>query len=474
MRSVAEENLPVTVGDLRDFPKDPIACMRALHEEHGAIAALQDEESGQRVTFVFSPEHNKTVLSDAKRFQSRFFTLRGSKRSSQRRVTSGLLSMNGDQHRRHRRMVKTPFSKPVLPDYQPAISGLVRELLDSWSVGDVRDIHHEMNSFMLRVTSAILFGLDDPDLAFETGHLIDEWVHKNHEVGVTAFIADTDISAQYDNLLDMAKQLEHNVTTMLQRRRQSKPGPDVLSLLIQARDAQGSISSEELIGHVALLFGAAHLTTAHSLTWTLLLLAQHPSVMADVFEEIDSGIDADLPTQEQTERLPLMEKAIKESMRCLPASSYSQRITAEPVELGPLTLGCGSPVVFSQYITHHRSDLFKAPDEFRPGRWEWISPGPYEYLPFGSGPRMCLGAGMAMTILKTTLPAILKKFRVSMVPGSRVDARVISTMLGPTTPVPMLLSEPDGKFEAQPISGTVLDLVDFHEMPTADEASQAA
>ena len=105
----ADEPLPITHGRLMDFPDDPIACMRRLHAEHGNICAM--EEQGQRIYFVFGPEFNHQVLSDMNTFHSQFFAIRGSRKSSQRRLTSGLLSMNGEQHKRNRRMVMDAFMK---------------------------------------------------------------------------------------------------------------------------------------------------------------------------------------------------------------------------------------------------------------------------------------------------------------------------------------------------------------------------
>jgi cytochrome P450 len=91
---------------LAEFSRDIATGLRQLHRTHGPIAALDDH--GQRVVFLFHPEYNRQVLSDATTYQARFFGIRGPKRSSQRRVTCGLLAMNGQQHRRNRRLVKEP------------------------------------------------------------------------------------------------------------------------------------------------------------------------------------------------------------------------------------------------------------------------------------------------------------------------------------------------------------------------------
>lgn len=459
--------LPITQGRLLDFSEDPISCMRRLWERHGNICAL--EEHGQRLVFVFGPEWNQKLLSDAERFHTRFFAIRGPRNSAQRRLTSGMLSINGEEHRRDRRIVKGPFEKKSIVRYHDAICELTRNMLDGWRIGQVRDMHAEMTEFMLRLTSAMLFGVDEPELALRIGRMIDRWVEMNHVTGMGAFLSHPTINADYERLLSLAERLEAEIRKMIELRRPDRNGKrstseaDVLSLLIHAHDADSALSDEKLIGHVALLFGAAHLTTAHTLTWTLFLLAQHPSVMREVDAELGSKLHGDQPDADQIDEFPVTERALKESMRILPASGSVHRIAAVPVELGPFRLSKGSVVVFSQYMTHHLPELYPEPKTFRPDRWLEISPSPYAYLPFGAGPRMCIGGPLAMRTLKTVLPMILKRYRLSMLPGTEVSGKIVSTMLGPTTPVRMLISPADGRFQAQPVTGNVHSMVDLRE-----------
>jgi cytochrome P450 len=251
-------------------------------------------------------------------------------------------------------------------------------------------------------------------------------------------------------------------------------GHDVLSLLLQAHDADGKLSDEQLVGHTALLFGAAHLTTAHTLCWTLFLLAQHPSIMQALWEEISTKVAGDSPSLEEVPRLEVMDRVLKESMRILPASGYSQRMCAEDLQLGPFRLTRGTVIVFSQFITHHMAELYPEPETFNPDRWLTITPSPYAYLPFGAGSRMCIGALLSMMTLKTALPTILKRYRLSMAADSEVNGAIISTMLSPTSSVLMEVHEPDGQFESRPITGNIHDLVTLRETRTADKTARKA
>ena len=465
----ADQPLPITHGRLMDFPEDPVACLRKLHARHGTICAM--EEQGQRIYFVFGPEYNHQILSDMTNYHSQFFAIRGSRNSPQRRLSSGLLSMNGEQHKRNRRMVMDAFMKKAILNYIPSIQSEVESLLADWVPGTERDVSRDMTDFMLRLTSVILFGIDQPEVAYKIGHMIDEWVHLNHEIGMGAFVADPTIANRYGDLLEYAGKLEAEIVGMIRMRRENSTGTDALSILINAHDSEGSISDEELVGSAALMFAAAHLTTAHSLTWTLFLLAQHPTAMSQLHQELTTNLTGGFPSMEQVEKLPFVERTIKESMRILPASSYSQRVTAAPVELGPFHLNPGAGIVFSQFITHHMPSIFSDPEAFNPNRWLKINPSPYQYLPFGAGPRMCLGAPLAMLIMKTTLPTILQRFKVTMVPNSEVSSKVISTMLGPTTSVMMRIDRQDGKFRSAPVCGNIHEMVDLREVVSTRRAA---
>ena len=460
--------LPVRQGNLPDFPRDPLACMRSLHSEFGDLAVLEDQ--GKRIAFVFSPEYNRQVLSDSRTYHSQFFAIRGGRRSAQRRVTSGLLSMNGAEHRDNRRVMMDVFSRRILPDYHSVICDLTTDLMNDWTVGQQRDLNTEMVDFMVRMTSALLFGINDAHYALELGSMIDRWVRQNHEVGMGALVSAPQFTENYEKLLADAEKLEASVQELIAAHKAQQSATsrsDVLSLMFQAQKTNEQLTDEKLVGHAALTFAAAHLTTAHTLSWTLFLLAQHPEVMGRLAEELANNTSGSRPTYEELESLTYLDWVIKESMRVLPASSYSQRVCAEPAQLGPLNLAAGTPVIFSQYLTHHRPDLFEDPDSFRPERWADISPSAYEYLPFGAGPRMCIGAPLAMVELRTSLAVMLKRFHFQMVPNSTVDGQIISTMLGPTSSVNANLLDVSESSQTVPVAGSVHGLV---KLPTAARA----
>jgi cytochrome P450 len=478
-RDAATQPGPVEQLDFSEFARDLLNGIRRLHAKFGPIAAIED--GGQRVVFLFSPEYNQEVLSDTSRFHARFFAVRGPKHSAQRRLTCGLLAMNGEQHRRNRRIVKEPFGLSAIRDYGPAVIRLTEEMLGTWRPGETRDMAEEMRQYMLRVTSTLLFGFDQPERAIRLGDMIARWVSLNDDVGVGALVPDERFHGQYQELLVFAEELEGEILAMIRERRLSADfGRDVLSILVRTHDESGGLSDEELVGQASVLFSAAHMTTAHSLAWTMFLLAQHPSVMKRLWDELSAGSTDAAETIESDGSLPkgqdlsLLDRVIKESMRLLPASAYSQRVNMEAVRLGPLKLPRGTGIVFTPLVTHRLAEIYPQPQRFLPDRWIGFQPSPYAYHPFGAGPRLCIGGPLATAILRIALRQIFKQFRLTVVPGATIEAHVESTMLVPTFGVPMRIDAADGRFQCSPISGNLCELVDLIEMPANSVAASLA
>src|SRR5690606_8195704 len=115
------------------------------------------------------------------------------------------------------------------------------------------------------------------------------------------------------------------------------------------------------------------------------------------------------------------------------------RVAQEETVLGGHALGPGTHVAVSPLMTHREPALYPEPLVFRPSRWEDASVGPYDYLPFGAGPRLCLGAGFAGQALRMVLPLILQRFEPELLPGARIDAKVHGITMGPARSLPIRL-----------------------------------
>jgi cytochrome P450 len=217
-----------------------------------------------------------------------------------------------------------------------------------------------------------------------------------------------------------------------------------------------------LAGQTAHLFNAAYHTTSYAMIWTLFLLAQHPRVMTAVCDELDEVLHAEVVTPDELPRLTLLERALKESMRLLPPVVYYPRTATRTMEMAGRAWPAGTIVVGSMYLTQHMAELFPEPDRFLPDRWLKASVSPYAYFPFGGGPRMCIGGPFSYMVMKTALSMILQRYRLTVVPGVRIERKGTFTM-GPRSGIPLIVAKQDRRFGTSEVYGTIHEMV---EMPT--------
>lgn len=451
------------------FVRDPIRFMADMWRGDKELAHL--ESNDRPFVFAFAPDLVQQILSRADIFWSLALVHPGPRNSSQRRLSMSLIGANGTAYKKRRRIFQEPLKKSVLDAYLPPVIEVTEGMLDGWQPGEVRDIYEEMHRLVLRITCGVLFGLDRPDEAFAAGDMLDEWLSADNKLGRpgTARL-DQDPDA-YDRLLQMAEETERHLLDLVGHK---QGGNDVLSLLNKAILAEDKeVTEAQLVSDLAFFFAAAHKTTATGLTWTLFLLAQHPQVLATLLADNDDVLQGETARADQLDQLQVLDRVIKESMRLLPPVPCLVRYNPEPVELAGRTWKRDTLFVTSQYFTHRDERLFPQPNRFDPDRWLSIRPSPYEYFPFGAGPRMCLGAAFSVLIMKTALSMILQRYRLSVVPGTRID-KFVSFVLEPNPGMPMSIHPPDHQYAAMPVTGDIHESIELLPDATDDEAFRAA
>jgi cytochrome P450 len=455
------------LDDPTGFLHDPIGYLVQVYRRHGR--SVTPAPGREDFVFALGPDCNEAVYLQPNLFVATGFLFPGPKNSAQRRLLAGIFNLNGERHRDHRRVMMPTFQKPkVLAQHDAVVAGC-EEFLAGWQRGEVRDVSAEMLALVARLNARLLLGVEDYDLVRELEAATDEWMALNTPLTVAGSLSLDCPRSWYDEALASSERVEKLTKQVLELRRTRPPeGFDLLAQLLQAHAADPKrLTALELVGQTAHLFAASNQSTRSALIWTLFLLAQHPAAMGDLYDELHGRLHGDAPTLANLEQLPLLERVIREALRLFPPVSYYTRATAEPTELGGRRLRKGTTVVFSHYITHHMPDIFPDPERFYPDRWLEAAPTPYEYLPYGIGPRMCIGVTYASVVLRVVLPMLLQRFRLAVVPGTRVDRRV-TTILSPRHPLPMRLDRAGRPYLDSPVVG------DVHEMVRLTRTAAAA
>jgi cytochrome P450 len=442
-------------ADLLRFVRDPIATAGRLFERYGPVAQIVrapvritnpgpgwrsgplSKATGSGVVLATGADLNREVLTQHDRYHTtgllgRLYPTHSPLSSRERpllRSMTGLFDVNDEDHRRHRRLLMPAFHKTRIEAYRGDMVRLAEELAARWRPGETRDVHSDMTELTLRVATKTLFGEDAGDRGLRLARLMQRWLLTMFSPLLLLSHADLP-GLPYRRFLDLTREIDDETMAILRAKRaRGAGGADMLSMLLAARDEDGSaLEEDDLVGHTGTIFAAGHETSTNALAWTLLLLSQHPAIARDLEDELDGVLRGGAPSVEDLTRMPLLDATVKESMRVLPPVPLHPRIVARDSELGGHALPAGSEIFLSIFHMHHDPAVFPRPRAFMPRRWETSKPSVYEYNPFSAGPRMCIGASFATMEIKIVLATLLQRFRVELPDGARVDPRVAITM----------------------------------------------
>ncbi|MEL6535489.1 MAG: cytochrome P450 [Bacteroidota bacterium] len=455
--------VPILKGrvNLMRFFGDPIGVMTKIYREHGTIGAVTAKDSS--MVCAFGPDYNQEILSNSRQyFNWADLPVEFPEGSPASRFGINLTAMNGGEHKRHRQMMQPPFLRSNIAGYRDAMVETIGEVLADWPEQGTINLKDEMVRISMLVMMRCMFGLRVKEEALALGQMSLDFLTQAVNPAVMAFPVNIP-GTPYRKFLDFCGRFENKFIELIEARRASDVAPtDVLGMLIEAADDKGTrFTNEELVGQTGLLFVAGHETTAFTLIWTLTLLSQHPETYHKLQEELEP-LQGEAPDNEKLRELSYLDAVIKESMRLLPATpNMFMRRGIDPFTLGGYDLPSGAKVILSPLITHRMPELYANPLSFRPERWETIKPSVYEYMPYGAGPRMCLGMGFADLEIRLALAMILQRWRVALPQGTTVDAKVRGITMGPKKGYTANLYPTAAEPAVNPIGGNLRELVSF-------------
>lgn len=443
-----------------EFARDSVGTLHALHDRYGSI--VQMGAGKMSATFTFHPDYTRQILSNPGLFYSyglEDIPFPFSDIEALRSLTTALSLLNGEQHKRQRRLMAPAFHNHFLPVYVEQITGAVEKYFSRWKPGEELDIYQAMDLFTIVLSMEIFVGMQADEEGQKFADLFE--VVLNLLFSPATFLLPYDLPGfAYRRLKVLGTELERQLKNLIERRRaKGLGGTDTLSLFLQAHDEDGTMmSDDEIVGETVAVFRGGSKTSASALTWTLFLLTQHPDVYAHLADELAATLRGAAPTFEQLRQLPLLEGVIKESLRLVPPVVWGVRYSMEPFELGGYPFGKGSSLIYSSHVTHRMCEIYADPYKFNPYRWETIRPSPYEYFPFNAGPRRCLGAEFAMMELKITLAMLLQRFHFSLLPNQRIE-RIGLTGSIPKYGIKMKLGDRKGRYEKMPVRGNIHKII---------------
>jgi cytochrome P450 len=301
------------------------------------------------------------------------------------------------------------------------------QMADSFEDGRVIEIDAEMAKLTLGIVVKSLFGADFTRESEEIGELMVAVLNAaNHRLNTILRLPSwipTRRNLREKRALARLDEMLHALITT--RRASAGQTEDLLSVLLAAVDDESGarMSDRQLRDEMMTLFLAGHETTANALTWTWYLVSQHPDVEAKLLSEVDAVLGGRAPTVTDLPNLPYTDMLVREVLRLYPPAPGFAREPVEDVEIGGYVVPKGSLVTVNTYALQRDPRFFEDPERFDPQRfargWEERIPR-YAYLPFGGGPRVCIGNGFAMMEARLILATVAQRCRLSLEPDQRV------------------------------------------------------
>ncbi len=418
-------------GSLFALRRDPIGTLTRTSDALGDCVHFR-VGPGARAFFFRHPEQIKDVLVT---HQHSFMKGRGLQWAKQF-LGEGLLTSEGEFHRRQRRLTQPAFHGQRIPSYGAVMTDYAVRTRERWRDGQEMDLAREMMALTMAVVAKTLFDADVGGEADEIRESLTTIIGLFHRFNMPFARLVQRLPLPSNLRFRRARvRLDATIYRMIaERRRSGQNRGDLLSMLLLATDTEGdgtAMTDRQLRDEMMTLFLAGHETTANALTWTFFLLSQNPAAEAGLFAEVDRMLGGRPPSVEDIPALRFTEQVFAESMRLYPPAWGVGRKAIRDQEIGGYRVPAGALVVMSAFVTQRDPRFFPDPGRFDPARFtaEARAARPrFAYFPFGGGARQCIGEPFAWMEGVLILATIAQGWRLRLLPGHRVEPQALITL----------------------------------------------
>ena len=341
-------------------------------------------------------------------------------------IGNGIFTSEGAFHRQQRKLMAPSFQPRQIIGYADTMVKYSEQIQQGWRDGETVDVSNEMTQLTMSIVGKVLFDANVFTEADELGAAMSTVLgHVTHTLSMLFPIPLSWPTPRNRHTRQAIAVLRGRIHKMIAERQAStEERNDLLSILLQARGEDGSRMSDEQICDESLtLFGAGHETTATALAWAWYLLATHPDIYRNMQQEVDSVLNGRAPTYADLAHLPYTLQVFKETMRLYPPAYGISRAALHDIEIDGYFIPKNRYVVVCPYTLHRRPDYFPVPEKFDPQRFtpenEKRLPR-YAYLPFGAGPRICIGNHFAMMEGHLLLATLAQRVTFELVGGQQI------------------------------------------------------
>jgi cytochrome P450 len=419
----------IPLAGLLQYRRGPLQFFQSL-AKYGDIVYFK--LGPQEAFFLNHPDLIKEVLVTNNDNFMKGLALQRAKRL----LGEGLLTSEGEFHRRQRRLAQPAFHRARIATYAAVMTDYASRLRERWQDGATLDIAEEMMGLTLGIVGKTLFDADVVSDSKDVGAAMNVAMDLFNTITIPFFNLLQKLPLPQVRRFNGARaKLDAIIYRLIEDRRAAgEDRGDLLSMLLLAQDEEGDgqgMTDEQLRDEAMTIFLAGHETTANALTWTWYLLSQNPDAETKLHKEIDELLAGRLPTVDDVPRLRYTEMVLAESMRLYPPAWALGRMSLGDCEIGGYQVPRRSLVLMSQYVLHRDARYFPDPLRFDPERWNAAareSRPQFSYFPFGGGPRRCIGEGFAWMEGILLIATLAQRWRMRLVPNHVVALRPVITL----------------------------------------------
>jgi len=426
--------------------KDLLGLITQSFVDHGDVFCL--EVLGRKQVLAIAPAQIRELLVEHAASFEKGFDYTDRRKGLAKFGGSGLITSNGAFWKRQRKLVAPALHHKRIASYGQAMIDAALRVSNGWQDGQIIEVDHAMMKAALDIVARTMFDADlaeDADRIAAATHTLHGMFEANNSVWTLLPGWFPTLQRMRENAA--VRTLDEIVYRLIRERRPDPKGPvregnDLASMLLSAETEDGErMSDREARDEIVTMFIAGHETAANTLSWTFLLLAKHPEVEAKLHQELDRVLGASHrdPTPDDCRSLLYAEAVIKESLRLYPPAFTVMRHCNADVTLGGHLVKKGMDVSLVPYATHRDARFFPDPLRFDPERFlgeREKTIDRYAWIPFGGGPRVCVGNAFAMMETTLVLATIASRFRLTLADGVEL-VPVPGVTLRPEGPVRM-------------------------------------
>lgn len=422
---------------------DPLGFQDRYSRKYGDIFTMRLGGLGSYVV-IGNPQAIQEIFSQ----DSKFDAGRGNALAEPLIGQNSLMLMDGDRHRRERKLLMPPFHGERLQTYAKQICLITEQLASQWQVGQPFVARTAMQKISLEVILQIVFGLSEGERYQQLKPLLTDWINMTDSPLRSSMLFLRFLQQDWGACTPWGrmKQRQRQVHDLLQaeieerRTRGNEARTDVLSLMMAARDENGqAMTDEELRDELLTILFAGHETTATTLAWAFYRIYQQLDVREKLLKELDR-LGENSPPMEIAQ-LPYLTAVCQETLRMYPVLPVIfPRIAKSPVKIAGYLFDAGTTLMPTIYLVHYREDLYPNAQQFEPERFLERQYSAAEYFPFGGGSRRCLGYALAQLEMKLVLATILSQYQLALAEDKPVKLQRRGFTLAPTGGVRMVMT----------------------------------